>query len=400
MTLSNKKANYADHLDRISDLPCNVIDGILKHLNIQELVCTSLLSRKWRYVWNTVPQLVFCEDFFFRFKFKDLDDPSPDINRIINEVLLQHNGPIYRFTLDIPWFSNILITAEYFNKWLLFLSRRGIKDLAIFNYGIFSNKMPSHVFSCQELTHLWFAGFNVSVPPNFCGLKSLLVLDLQRNTYEFGALETLMSGCPLLKELSIELFGDIKSICLKKAKNLIDLRLMVNQESVSGLIKSLPNIQRLTLESCCDKTLYADIISPSHLISLKYLKLHFVSLDERGELFYIVSVLKSASNLVELVIESNNISGGQEPDQLEELERDSCCFSQLQTVNIRVGTTDFKHAMSLIQLILANSSSLKTLAFKVDFGHRKLDPAVLLSISRNLLLMERASQRARVEFTH
>jgi hypothetical protein len=85
---------------------------------------------------------------------------------------------------------------------------------------------------------------------------------------------------------------------------------------------------------------------------------------------------------------------------LEELERNCYCFSQLQTVSIRVGTTDFKHAMSLTRFILANSSSLKTLAFKVDFGREKLDPAVLLSISRNLLLMERASQRARLEFTH
>ncbi|KAK2375987.1 pectinesterase/pectinesterase inhibitor [Trifolium repens] len=177
----------------------------------------------------------------------------------------------------------------------------------------------------------------------------------------------------------------MKSICLKKANNLIDLRLTVNQESVSGLIKSLPNIQRLTLESYRDKTLYADIISPSHLISLKYLELDCVNLDERGELLYIVSVLKGASNLVELVIESNNGNGEQEPDQLEELEHNSCCFSQLLTVNIRVGTTDFKHAMSLIRFILANSSSLKTLAFKVDFGHEKLDPAVEFSISRNLL---------------
>ncbi|PNX80191.1 F-box/FBD/LRR-repeat protein [Trifolium pratense] len=251
MTLSNKKANCADHIDRISNLPGNVIDGILKHLNIQELVCTSLLSRKWRYVWNTVPELGFCEEFFCR--FEDIDDPSPEICRIITEVLFQHNGPIYSFTLDIPSLSNILITAEYFNKLILFLSRRGIKDLAIFNYGLFSNKMPSHVFFCQELTHFWFAGFNVSVPPNFCGLKSLLVLHLQNNTYEFGALETLISGCPLLKKLRVELFGDMKSISLKKAKNLIDLRLTVNQENVSGLIISLPNIQRLTLDSDCDK---------------------------------------------------------------------------------------------------------------------------------------------------
>ncbi|GAU51734.1 hypothetical protein TSUD_243550 [Trifolium subterraneum] len=399
MTLSNKKANRGDHIDRISDLPCNVIDGILKHLTIHELVCTSLLSRKWRYVWNTVSQLVFCEDFFSR--FEDLDDPGPEINRTITDVLFQHNGPIYKFTLDIPLESNFLISTEYLNKWILFLSRRGIKKLLLFNYGTLSDKVPSNVFSCQELTHFWFCGFNLSVHPNFCGLKSLLVLYLLNNTYEFGAIETLLSGCPLLKELTIEILQDIKSICLEKAKNLIELRLMVNHERVSGLIKSLPKIQRLTLESYVsgDKTFYADIISPSQLISLKYMKLEGVNLAERGELLYIVRVLKSASNLVELVIQSYSDNCEQEPYQLEELGCNSCCFSQLQTVNINVGSDNFKHAMSLMRFILANSSSLKTLAFKVHFGD-KLDPVALLSISRDLLLMERASQRARIEFTH
>jgi hypothetical protein len=51
--------------------------------------------------------------------------------------------------------------------------------------------------------------------------------------------------------------------------------------------------------------------------------------------------------------------------------------------------------MRLIQFILANFSSLKTLTFEVG---KKLDAAVLLGISQDLLRMERASQRARVEF--
>jgi hypothetical protein len=46
-----------------------------------------------------------------------------------------------------------------------------------------------------------------------------------------------------------------------------------------------------------------DMIPPTQLISLKYLKLYGVSLDEKGEILYIVSVLKSAYNLVELDID-------------------------------------------------------------------------------------------------
>ncbi|WJX60139.1 hypothetical protein P8452_45375 [Trifolium repens] len=105
-------------------------------------------------------------------------------------------------------------------------------------------------------------------------------------------------------QLSPMTLSNKKANCTDHIDRISDLPF--NQESVSGLIKSLPNIQRLTLESYSYKTLYADIISPSHLISLKHLKLHFVNLDERGELLYIVSVLKGASNLVELVIQCNN----------------------------------------------------------------------------------------------
>jgi hypothetical protein len=113
--------------------------------------------------------------------------------------------------------------------------------------------MPSDIFSCQDLTHFRYSGFNLSVPPNFCGLKKLLVLYLDHSSYEFGALQNLISGCPLLEKLSIKLSGDMKPVCFKKAKNLIDLSITIDQETVSGLIKSLPKIQKLLIHSYIGK---------------------------------------------------------------------------------------------------------------------------------------------------
>jgi hypothetical protein len=49
--------------------------------------------------------------------------------------------------------------------------------------------------------------------------------------------------------------------------------------------------------------LCTDIIPPTQLISLKYLQLLAVNLRERGEVSYIVNVLKSAFDLVELDIQ-------------------------------------------------------------------------------------------------
>ncbi|KAK2397610.1 F-box/FBD/LRR-repeat protein [Trifolium repens] len=252
MTQSIKMANCVDHIDRISDLPGNVIDGILKHLKIPELVRTSILSTKWRYMWKSVPELEFCYNFFNR--FRDLDDPDPEISRIITEVLSFHNGPIHRISLKIPYLFDFTITTEYLSKWLPFLSRRGIKDLELLNYSpLYYNKMPSDIFSCQDLTYFRCSGFNLSLPPDFCGLKKLLDLYLEYNAYEFGALQNLISGCPLLENLSIKLSGDMKPVCLKKAKNLIDLSITIDQEAVSGLIKSLPKIQKLLIHSYIGK---------------------------------------------------------------------------------------------------------------------------------------------------
>jgi hypothetical protein len=159
MTRSIKKANRGDHIDRISYLPGNVIDGIVKHLNIPELLRTSVLSTKWRYMWKSVPELEFSEDFFFRIdnRFHSV----PEILRIIMKVLFLHNGPIYRFSLDIPCLFNFNITTDNLNKWILVLSRRGIKDLKLLLHSTFYNNMPSHIFSCQELTRFRYSGFNL-----------------------------------------------------------------------------------------------------------------------------------------------------------------------------------------------------------------------------------------------
>jgi hypothetical protein len=87
-------------------------------------------------------------------------------------------------------------------------------------------------------------------------------------------------------------------------------------------------------------------------------------------------------------------------DRSEELECSSCCLNQLKTVNINIRATSHQHAMSLIQFILANSTSLKTLTFDVLLDSQDLDAPMLLSILEDLLLMKRASQSAQVKFIH
>ncbi|GAU17942.1 hypothetical protein TSUD_330670 [Trifolium subterraneum] len=413
-----------DNIDRISDLPRNVIDGILENLDIRDLVRTSILSTKWRKMWISVPRLEFDSDFLG--SFQHLDDPNQEVAKVITDVLMIHDGPIYKFTLVIPFDK---IAMEDFRKWFQILLGKKIKYLDLVNYSRALNHMPYIVFSCKELIDVKFYVFMLSIPPNFCGFKRLLNLHLERVAFNPGALEGLISSCPLLEKLTIEhcygfeyfdftttslkvlilgIYQVTKSICLKKAKNLIDLKLMTYVGWESGLIKSLPKIQKLSIDLRRFKfnikiLPIADVIPPmllkSSFGSIEYLKLDGVSLMECGELLYIVSVLKSAPSLVELVIIQayDRVDITQAPNHLEELECSSCCLNRLQTVNIFVNSCS-QHVMSLIKFILVNSTSLKTLTFRVGVGGKKLSARMLLRISQDLLLMKRASQRAQVKF--
>lgn len=88
------------------------------------------------------------------------------------------------------------------------------------------------------------------------------------------------------------------------------------------------------------------------------------------------------------------------PNHLKELECFDCCVSQLQTVEIIVKAS-CQHVMSLIRFILANSPLLETLNFYVhDLSSNLSDASMLLSISQDLLLMERASQGAVVQLLY
>ncbi|KAK2416831.1 F-box/FBD/LRR-repeat protein [Trifolium repens] len=276
MSLINNKSNQDDHIDRISDLPSNVIDVILEHLNIRDVVRTSILSTKWRYMWTSAPRLEFRPKFFE--PYEHLYYPSPMVSKIITHVLKLHNGPIHKFLLFIPMYFNFKITVKHLNMWVPLLSRRGVKHLELMNFETGLSHLPYIVFSCKELTKFKLGGFNLSIPPNFSGFKRLLILKLESVTFESGALESLISGCPLLEKLSIDYCNgfeyvdisaptlkvllldfnkNMKSICLEKAKNLIDLTLTAHEGWASGLIKSLPkSIQRFSVGSFFDKKNY------------------------------------------------------------------------------------------------------------------------------------------------
>ncbi|XP_058740359.1 putative FBD-associated F-box protein At3g50710 isoform X2 [Vicia villosa] len=359
MRTSRKKKKKANTNDRISDLPSNVIDGILANLKIRDLVRTSILSKKWRYMWTSAPHLCYDDDFFER--FLRLRDPDTVVCKIIMDVLMLRNGPVCKFSIDESGYCGSLFSMENINMWIPFMSK-DIKHLELETYCIpedENKKMPDILFS-------------------------FLVLVL------YGA----------------------KSICLKEAKNLIDFTLKAYR--TRSLIKSLPKIKKFSLGKLMQQYPYAGI-PPNHVIppyadippmlltssfsSLEYLKLEDFNFNDKEDILYVVSALKSAPRLIELIIKQrfSKVDTTQVFDLSKELKSLSCCL-KLQTVKVYTGDCS-QYAMSLIKSILANSPLLKILTFYFCSYHR-LDSRMLLKISQDLLMMKRASPGAQVNFLH
>lgn len=120
--------------DLISNLPCNVIECILSRLPIREAARTSILSTKWRYQWVTLSHLVFHDlgnDSYFYQR-----QPTLELVKIINGVLMHHNGPILKFVLSISGyvFCPRMVLRNFF---LMFLVGIVISCLLIsFHVGI------------------------------------------------------------------------------------------------------------------------------------------------------------------------------------------------------------------------------------------------------------------------
>nr|KYP35639.1 hypothetical protein KK1_043315 [Cajanus cajan] len=217
--------------------------------------------------------------------------------------------------------------------------------------------------------------------------------------FESCAFECLVSGCPsllkltiyhcsgledfyvssALKSLHIEDDEVIKSICLKQTQNLASITLLANglgdeidREWVTDLFKDLSKLERLSLG-----TAYIEILSAGVGINLQVL-------------------LKDVKHLE---LKGNNSEAVETQQISKEFDCINCKFNKLLTLDMTVKTS-YKPALDFTRFVLANSPAFKKLTFKVGLDLNQSNAPILLSISQDLLQMERASPRSQVKFLH
>ncbi|GMP58364.1 hypothetical protein CsSME_00022057 [Camellia sinensis var. sinensis] len=330
--------------DIISNLPESVKETILACLPIQDAVRTSVLSRKWRYTWTKLPQLVFddtfCSDLFSKTKDK--------LMTIIYQVLLFHHGPIPKFTLSLSG----LKSCSEFDQLILFVSKRGIQELNLNIQNGEPYKLPSSLFSCLQLKILTLHSCIFNSPPEFKGFSRLLELELYEVVVTADILSRLISSSPLLERLSLQNSTSID--CLEiNAPNLrfllceihagsICLKNTVQLASVAiGLMASMDVEEFEVAETSKLVTLFGSLPVIEFLeLDYYYLRVHT---DETADDVIDNPVLKL----------------------LEKQDWSDVSLNQLRTVEM-YDISIMRSELEFIKLLLAKSPMLETMIIKPD----------------------------------
>jgi hypothetical protein len=176
------------------NLPEVVLRHVLSFVPIKDAVKTSVLSKRWEFLWTSNPNLDFGEH---------LAGKRTLLMNFVERVLyLRDSSDIKEFVLDF----DVQFDASRVKSWITAAVRRNVQILNIRIRdlrGQFS--LPRCVFTCETLTSLELAmPCILKIPPIIC-FSDLKVLSIENVTFlDDYTTQQLLSGLPVLEVLYLE----------------------------------------------------------------------------------------------------------------------------------------------------------------------------------------------------
>ncbi|XP_068337032.1 F-box/FBD/LRR-repeat protein At1g13570-like isoform X1 [Pyrus communis] len=392
--------------DRISNLPWDVLDGILVRLPLKEVVRTSILSRWWRHKWTGISQFVI-DDKCIPSRISDKVARWELIMEILRQVQLHHTGPIEKFKLAAycrPDHSDL-------DQWIHYLTDKGLKEFILQEFDTIKRfNLPFCLFSCPLLNRLELFGCRIKPSSEAIGFKSLTNLHLNEVCVTGGTLECLVLNSPVLERLTLlnidhqivlrignanlkylKVDSNFDDIYLENSPSLasvdIGLRVRVIPRSFGSeggnlirVIGCLHAIKKLTLSSAILAFLgNIDVPDklPTLLPHLSVLELKDVRLDSLIELLVCVCIFRSAPNLEELhlSVAADTTEYSRPAADFLITKLSNHYFEQLKVAKIRA-VQNVQNETIFIQLLLAQSPVLKRMTI-VHYGSKILPTEVL-----------------------
>ncbi|XP_019088083.1 PREDICTED: putative F-box/FBD/LRR-repeat protein At4g26350 [Camelina sativa] len=184
-------------MDIISQCPDHLLLQILSFIPTKDVIVTSRLSKRWRYLWRSVPKLEYC-----------CRSQNQRFTQFVYRSLLKHNGPV----LERLVLKNLNLNLECrdvdVGLWIDIAVSRRMRELEIsIAYAEErSFRLPRSLYTCETLESLLLNIKDcvlVDVPLAVC-LPCLKKLYLRSPGFaDKTSVLRLIYGCPNLEELSL-----------------------------------------------------------------------------------------------------------------------------------------------------------------------------------------------------
>ncbi|CAA0833925.1 F-box/RNI-like superfamily protein [Striga hermonthica] len=180
--------------DRISELPIPLLHDILCFLSQKEAVRTCLLSRQWRHLGSTRPDLDLSEEWF--------DDAQEQFVSTVDRTLQGYhdqNLSVHQLHLHLSTSPLSQPVISLINKWIPMITALNIKAFKLnFHSPTCSLSLTSAYYESLEELHLRNCKLS---PVESVRLKRLCMLTLEHVQVDDGTFDTIMLSCPLLRRL-------------------------------------------------------------------------------------------------------------------------------------------------------------------------------------------------------
>jgi hypothetical protein len=278
-----------DEIDRLSNLPDDLIHRILSFVGIKCAIKLSALSSRWRYIWTSMPYLDFSVKNF---------GGSISLSKFVTNFLSRRNNLVEVVSIKLHSYRDF--SSRSLRQIVSYASSHNIQQLDIVYFLSDSIKFPLTLIRSESLKHLSFK----KEPETWYSKDSKRSVLALMSTLELPALATLYlhdttlccdGNADINSDTNIGLFSkctNLKTLTLKSCKvtglNRLNIchPLLYNLtvEDVQGSFNVVnvvaPQLKNLTIDNGLKK--YQYLISAPGLVSLLYKGHHCLDLSTDG----------------------------------------------------------------------------------------------------------------------
>ncbi|KAL6135780.1 hypothetical protein ACLB2K_068005 [Fragaria x ananassa] len=308
-------------MDRINELPDDVLCYIVSFLGLKDAVETSLISHRWRHLWKplilTRPNLEFdCANMFgakhaqLNFSLIESRFKRQVFIRRVHEFLRLYSGKKVD-TLRVSFYLDGKHAADL-DEWILFAIEKGaqVLDLELF-YPFLGRGYPHRDYDFpHQLLQLSNSSSLKHLSLRRCVLKSLpyqfnqlTTLELRKVILDENFIACLFSNCLLLERLTLSNFVSNcevgqRSLIITDHPRLTDLKVLYNpcswgwRANLEISAANLVSLEHAGYDISCIK-------APRHLRSVQIRNCH----GTLYEIEFAILILKMATKLEKMVID-------------------------------------------------------------------------------------------------